>query len=573
MEQTHPGRAALQRWLAARPANFFEADGVLQRALRMHWGDEQFATLRPRLSEFGALCATTIDAAARLNDRIGNHPRLDAWSGIGEHTEAIEFHPSYHIAGRAAYESGVLALQAAPGNLVQQAALFYLLCHNGEMGHACPIACTSGLILALQQRADPAIRARFLPPLLRHRYDELVHGAQFLTEVQGGSDVGANSVQAAPADEEPGAWRISGEKWFCSNINAQQFLMTARPAGAPAGTRGLGLFLVPRTLEDGSINGFRIRRLKNKIGTRSMASAEVDFAGALAYQIGPIEQGFKTVVELVLNTSRHLNALACCGIMARALLEARAYAGARHAFGQPIAQFPLVQETLAIMAAERDAALATSLYLAALTDRVQAGQASERETGAYRLLVNLQKYATALAATELAHRAIEVFGGNGAIEDFSVLPRLYRDAIVLESWEGTHNVLCLQALRDMARYRIHEPALAEMGALLEAVKQPELAGMCEEVRGALARAGVLAERVLALQGPAAEAHARRLADALIAAAQGVCTLRAADWALAHGPADAQLAAAGLFVRRRLCPGYEPIADANYLEVIGRAAGG
>ena len=269
----HPGRAALRSWLDSRPANFFEANQPLQRALRMHWGDERFAALRPRLSAFGETSATTIDEAARVNDRIGNHPRLDAYTGIGEQTEAIEFHPSYYIAGRAAYESGMLAVQAQPGNILFQGALFYLLCHNGEMGHACPIACTAGLILALQQRADPAIRARFLPPLLCDRYDELQHGAQFLTEVQGGSDVGANTLAAAPVAGKPDVWQLSGEKWFCSNINAQQFLVTARPEGAPEGTRGLGLFLVPRTREDGRVNGFRIRRLKNKIGTRTMASA------------------------------------------------------------------------------------------------------------------------------------------------------------------------------------------------------------------------------------------------------------------------------------------------------------
>ncbi|MBS1968514.1 MAG: acyl-CoA dehydrogenase family protein [Chloroflexi bacterium SZAS-1] len=565
----HPGRAALRSWLDSRPANFFEANQPLQRALRMHWGDERFAALRPRLSAFGETSATTIDEAARVNDRIGNHPRLDAYTGIGEQTEAIEFHPSYYIAGRAAYESGMLAVQAQPGNILFQGALFYLLCHNGEMGHACPIACTAGLILALQQRADPAVRARFLPPLLCDRYDELQHGAQFLTEVQGGSDVGANTLAAAPVAGKPDVWQLSGEKWFCSNINAQQFLVMARPEGAPEGTRGLGLFLVPRTREDGRVNGFRIRRLKNKIGTRTMASAEVDFAGALAYQLGPIEAGFKIVVELVLNTSRQLNALACCGLMARALLEARAYASQRQAFGQAINTYPLVRETLADMAVAHAAALASSLHLAALVDRMQTGVASAREQGAYRLLVNLNKYATSIAATATVHQAIELFGGNGAIEDFSVLPRLYRDAIVLESWEGTHNVLCLQALRDMARYRVHEPFLAELEAIVAAIQRPQLGHICTEIASAIAAARALAERVLALEPRAAEAHARRLADALIAVAQAAYLLRDATWA-ADAPTQAL---AELFVRQHLRPGYSPLDDVEYLGLVEQAAAG
>lgn len=566
------GRRRLRAWLDARPGNFFEADHNLQRVLRMHWGEERYETHRAQLAAFGQVCATTIDAAARLNDRIGNHPRLDRYTGIGERAEEVEFHPSYHVAGRAAYESGVLAVQARPGNALLQAALFYLLCYNGEMGHACPIACTAGMILALQRQGAPELRERFLPPLLSQRYDDLQHAAQFLTEVQGGSDVGANVCRATPVPGRPGCWRISGEKWFCSNINAHQFLMTARPDGAPEGTRGLGLFLVPRRREDGTLNDFQIRRLKDKIGTRTMASAEVDFAGALAYQVGPLETGFKTVVELVLNTSRALNAVACCGFMARALLEARGYALHRYAFGRTIAGYPLVQENLALMAAERDAGLASSLYLAALDDQLMAGRATERERAVQRLLVNLNKYATAVAATEVVHRAIEVLGGNGAIEEFSVLPRLYRDAIVLESWEGTHNVLSVQALRDMARYQVHAPFLDDLEAIGAAVAHPALAALRADVLAAVGRARDVAGAVLRMDQRAAQTHARRLADTLIATAQATYLLREADWELAHGEQTTKPAVAELFFNRRLRRGYDPLDDQDYPARIERAAG-
>jgi alkylation response protein AidB-like acyl-CoA dehydrogenase len=569
----HTGRIDLRAWLDAKPDNFFEADANLQRALRVYWNDEQFAAYRPKLGAFGHTCATTIDAAARLNDRIGNHPRLDAYSGIGERTEEVEFHPSYQVAGRAAYESGILAIQARPGNALLQAALFYLLCHNGEMGHACPIACTSGLILALQQKATGEVRARFLGPLLLDGYDELQHAAQFLTEVQGGSDVGANVVRATPEDGRPGVWWISGEKWFCSNINAHQFLMTARPDGAPEGTRGLGLFLVPRLREGGEVNGFRIRRLKNKIGTRTMASAEVDFEGALAYQVGPLDEGFKTMVELVLNTSRFLNAAACCGFMGRALLEARTYAAYRRAFGQPIGRYPLVAENLAIMAAERDAHLASTLYLATLVDKIATRTATERDIATHRLLVNLNKYATSVAATEVIHRAIETLGGNGAIEDFSVLPRLYRDAIVLESWEGTHNVLCVQALRDMARYHLHRAALDDAAEIAGATTSTALAPLRDEVLAAIGRARELAERLLAAGDMVAQAHARRLADMLIATAQAAYLLREADAALASGQPGAKPEIVELFVSRHLRHGYDPIDDPEYVGRIGRIMAG
>jgi alkylation response protein AidB-like acyl-CoA dehydrogenase len=566
-------RVDLHAWQQARPANFFEADRNLQRVLRMRCGEARFAAHRERLAAFGAACATTIDAAARLNDRPHNHPRLDRYTDIGERTEGIEFHPSYHEAGRAAYASGVLAVMAEPGNALLQSALFYLLCHNGEMGHACPIACTAGLILALQHAAAPELRARFLPPLLETDYDRLQHGAQFLTEVQGGSDVGANAVRAAPEPDAPGVWRIHGEKWFCSNINAHQFLLTARPDGAPQGTRGLGLFLVPRTLDDGGVNAFRIRRLKTKIGTRTMASAEVDFEGALAYQVGPLEHGFRTAVELVLNTSRYLNAVACAGFAARALLEARSYADHRHAFGQPIISYPLVQENLALLAAETWAALSSSMRLAALLDRIAAGVASDGERATARLLVNLNKLVTSVAATECVHRAIEVLGGNGAIEDFSVLPRLYRDAIVLESWEGTHNVLSLQALRDMARYGLHTPFLDDVTAALEAVGQPGLASLRDEALAAVQRARELAARLLAADGQAAQGHARRLAETLMATAHVSYLLQEADWELARGEETLKPDIARLFFDRHLCPGYTPLEDGSYLGRVARVAYG
>jgi hypothetical protein len=257
--------------------------------------------------------------------------------------------------------------------------------------------------------------------------------------------------------------------------------------------------------------------------------------------------------------------------MARALLEARAYAAHRRAFGEPIGRYPLVQENLAIMAAERDAGLASSLYLAALIDRIATDAAGERERAVHRLLVNLNKYATSIAASETIHRAIEVLGGNGAIEDFSVLPRLYRDAIVLESWEGTHNVLCVQALRDMARYDVHLAFLDDAAAIVETVASAELLPLRDEVLDAIGRARARAKVLLAADPASAQAHARRLADLLIATAQAAYMLREADWALARGVAGAKKEIVELFVGRRLRRGYDPADDPDYVARVGRIA--
>src|SRR5690554_339751 len=232
--------------------------------------------------------------------------------------------------------------------------------------------------------------------------------------------------------------------------------MSARPDGAQAGTRGLGLFFVPRQLEDGTVNEFIIRRLKDKIGTRSMASGECDFHGARAYHMGASDEGFENMMNLVINTSRLFNAAACMGIARRAYITARTYAEHRHAFGQPIIKYPLVQETLANVKAEVDACTSGMLHLAWLSDQNERGKADDNGQQFLRLALNLNKVRTAKSARWACVEGIEILGGNGAIESFSTLPRLLRDAIVFENWEGTHNTLQMQIMRDMQKYGVHE---------------------------------------------------------------------------------------------------------------------
>ena len=556
------GRADLIAWEQGKPDNFFTSDANLQQVLRYHLGDEGYSEVSARMADFGGAVATQLDALAKQEDGIGNHPRLQRYTGLGERVEQIEFHPNHDAAGRLIWPSGILASQAEPGNTVYQMALLYLLTHNGEAGHACSIACTSGLIRALQQYGDETLKAKYLPPLLDPNYDTMEHGAQFLTEVQGGSDVGANAVVARDAGD--GSWRISGEKWFCSNINAQQFLVMARPEGAASGTRGLGAFVVPRQLDDGTTNGFYIRRLKDKLGTRTLASAELDFRDAVAYPIGPVDAGFKITVELVLNTSRLMNALSCAGVMRRAYIEAHSYACSRQAFGQPIAQYPLVQEVNAEMLSESYASVASSFALAALLDRLETGQGSDDDAAVFRLLVNLNKFITSVRGSEMVHRAIEVFGGNGAIESFSILPRLYRDMVVLESWEGTHNVLCLQVLRDIGRYRLHEPFFRYLDAQLQTVRHPELSEALAITRDAFERLPNMLQRIASGDEMYQQAHARRLSEAMALTAQAVLLLAEAQFELDQGVSTLKPDAVLVFVNRHLKAGYDPLEDGDYL---------
>jgi acyl-CoA dehydrogenase len=515
------GRAALARWEESRPDNYYDATPFLRDLLTEHLGEDGLAAIEPNLRSFGAAVASVVDPAVAAIESRHRTPAVDE-------SQRIVFDPEYADAGRAVWASGVLGAPA-----FEQAALLYLLAHAGEGGHACPVVCTAGLVRALQRHGSAELRDRFLPPLLETDYDRCHRGAQFLTEIQGGSDVGANQVEAVPDGE---AWRISGEKWFCSVADADQFVVTARPHGAADGTRGIGCFLVPRTV-DGAVNGFTIRRLKDKLGTRVLATGEIEFDGAVAYPLGALEDGFRIAAGVVLNTSRWLNALGSTGLMRRAYLEAASFARHRTAFGQPIADFLLVRENLAIMTAEERAALASTFELTALVDRIDAGTADEADVAWHRILVNANKFVTSLAATRACRRGIEALGGNGTIEDFSPLPRLWRDAIVFESWEGTHNVLCQQVLRDLAR-------LDAVDHVLERIGDVDTGDLEERLRASIAAP----ER--------GSLHIRSQLETLVHAVQAASLRRLG--------ADA---VADLHIRRHLTPGYEPERDPEYPELL------
>jgi acyl-CoA dehydrogenase len=520
------GRAALAHWEASRPDNFYDATPFLASALTAHLNEDTLAEIEPRLRAFGATVAGVVEPAVAALEARRDIPTVDDG-------QTVTFAPEYADAGRAVWASGLVGAPA-----FEQAALFYLLAHCGEGGHTCPVACTAGLVRALRRHGSDELRGRFLPPLLEPDYDHCERGAQFLTEIQGGSDVGASRVEAVPGGE---AWRISGEKWFCSVADAEQFLVTARPRGAPDGTAGIGSFLVPRTV-DGSANGFRIRRLKDKLGTRVLATGEIEFEGALAYPLGAVEDGFRIAAGVVLNTSRWLNALGSAALMRRAYLEAAGFARHRVAFGRPIGEFPLVRENLAIMRTEERAALASTLELTALVDRIDAGVADNADVAWHRILVNANKVVTSLAATRMCRRGIEALGGNGTIEDFSPLPRLYRDAIVFESWEGTHNVLCQQVLRDLAR-------LDAVDLVLQRVGDVETGDLAERLRRSVDDPG------------SGSLHIRRHVEALVHAVQAASLRRLGEDAGAE-----------LHVRRHLTPGYEPERDADYGELIDAVLG-
>jgi acyl-CoA dehydrogenase len=523
------GREAMAEWERRQPDNFYESDRHLQHILELYWGADQVRHHIARLSKFGGEAATVVDQAVRRANQTENLPRLERYSAIGERIEEVTHSAEHDLAGEYIYGSGAMSVYAEPGRNLLALALFYLSSYNGEAGHNCPLACTAGVIKTLQQAGSEELKAKYLPRLLDPNYRTRFHGAQFLTEVQGGSDVGANACTAMPFGQAPGVWLINGEKWFCSNVTADLALLTARPTGAPAGTKGLGLFLVPRRLDDGSPNGMHIRRLKDKLGTRSLATAEVDFQDALAYQIGALDRGFHHVMDFVINTSRLYNAAGSAGAARRAYLVARTYAEHRRAFGEPIRNFPLIQDALAEMRAETMALLSGSLYLAQVRDEIELGTADDTAASFFRLAVNLNKYRSSLSATEVIRRGIEVLGGNGTIETFSVLPRLLRDSLIFEAWEGAHNTLLAQVVRDIQRYRVHDAYCSRLARLFASLATP---GSAEIRRQGLQQNETLRsalESLMKQDEQSAGVFFRPLADQMMYLFYAACLAREAEW--------------------------------------------
>jgi len=567
MNRIEEGRSLLRRWEESKPTNFYEDDQHLRRVLAFRVDAARLAPVAPLLHQAGADAAGPVSRASALLDRPEHLPRLEPWNGIGERTEEIVFHPAYHEVGRLVWRSRVLSLLGEPGNVALHTALAYLFAQNGEVPHLCPVACTSGLIKAIQRCGSDWMRREWLPRLLDPDYDRRWHGAQFLTEVQGGSDVGANACVARPVRETPGAWRISGEKWFCSNVHADLYAVSARPEGAPEGTKGIGLFVVPRRLDDGSPNGVFIRRLKQKLGTRTLPTAEVDFQDALGYQLGSLEEGFRVMMGVIINTSRLGVALGSCGIMRRAWVEALHYARAREAFGRRLIEFPAVREQLAEMRALGVAGLSSTLFLAALEDRLALEGTHPEDDPLFRIGVNVNKYICSVDGGLVVHHGIEILGGNGTIEDFSPLPRLYREMPVEESWEGPHNTMMAQILRDALKSKMHDALLGQAEDTLLGVKHPALAATREAATSGLQDGREKLHRLLRRDPEAAALGVRRLVHRMARIFQASLLLEEADQDLTANRPTRLPEIARFFVSRYVEPGYDPAEDPGYGELI------
>ncbi|MEH7400983.1 acyl-CoA dehydrogenase family protein [Gottfriedia acidiceleris] len=429
--------------------NFYKEDRNLQLILGKYFNEDFFTWANKELEEFGELCANEIDQRAIHTDREGQ-PRLIKYDAYGNDISHVWVNEGYKQTVKDTYNRGIVSYIHKPipeigikGNYIYSYAQGYLLSQT-EAGFYCPVTLSMAATFLVEKYADEALKEKYLPHLLSTGETELYEGATFLTERQGGSDVGANVVKAV---KEGDYYRIYGEKYFASNAGQCGITtILARIEGAPSGSKGLSLFLVPWKNDDGTNNGFTIRRLKDKLGVRAVPSGEVEFNGAKAFLIGDPSRGINYMME-ALNLSRICNAVASVGIMRRAYVEAKKYAENRPAFGQILTNFPMIQETLAKLASIQEVQTSAVFNLVTLFDRVVGKEnGTTEEQTLVRLLIAILKMRTADEAIHFSHEAIEMHGGNGYIEDF-VTPRLLRDAQVLTVWEGTANILGLEILR------------------------------------------------------------------------------------------------------------------------------
>ena len=535
--------------------NWFEDDAALAALLDDILPADVHEQAAPKMRAMGALAADTLDALAF--EANANPPELKNWSRQGRRVDHIEQHHSYREIVRHAVESGMIAdfygQRRERWRGASQRVKFVLgyLFSQAEQGFYCPACLTDGTARLVELHGSEEMKRRHLPALTSRRFSEAHLGAMYLTARQGGADVGANSTRAS--QDEDGTWRLHGEKWFCSNCVADVAMVLARPDGAPDGTRGLGLFLVPKVLSDGTPNAFSIRRLKDKLGTKSMPSGEIEFEGAVAYPVGELDSGFKYMTDM-LNMSRLYNAVASLGVIRRALREAATYAADREAFGMTLTDFPLVRSTLVGLAVDLEGSLRMVFEAVRLLDRADEGEATPAELDRLRMLTPLAKLHTARVAVRSASEALEVLGGNGYIEEY-VTPRLVRDAHVLPVWEGTTNILSLDVFRAMRRGS-HTALFADLRERL--TPGDGASADLEGVRVALRQACADMEESLRHIGDAPaelkQLHARPWCERLARVVEAVLLAEAAEGARSRPDGGKRAATVAVeYLRRHIAP--------------------
>jgi alkylation response protein AidB-like acyl-CoA dehydrogenase len=510
--------------------NLYTTDRALRSYLARALPADVMRTVEPELAEMGELSGGyfwELDRRYR-----GTEPRLVQWDPWGNRIDAIEITPVWEAAARVAAEKGVVATayERKHGELsrIHQYALAYLFDGSTEV-YTCPLAMTDGAAKTLLVHGNKELVDRAVTRLTSRDPALAWTSGQWMTERTGGSDVAISETVARKDGEQ---WRLYGTKWFTSATTSQMALTLARPEGNPPGGHGLALFYVELRDDRGRLRNIQVNRLKDKLGTRMVPTAELTLDGTPAIPVVGLNDGIRHIAPM-LNITRTWNAVGACTAMRKGLALARDYAKKRVAFGAPLAQKPLHVDTLAGLQAELEGALLLTFRCVELLGREEARTITEEEAVLLRLLTPIAKATTGKQAVASASEILESFGGAGYIEDTG-LPRILRDAQVLPIWEGTTNVLSLDLLRALVKTGSLAPIEREVSRRVENAKDASLAAAGRVATEAVAHARAWLEKTIAKGQPAVESGARRFALTLGRALELAFLVDHAAWAASKG---------------------------------------
>lgn len=526
-----------------RLGNQYDDDALLQSYLARQLPEELRRSVTEELRELGELSGGYFHEF-QLRDRL-NEPELTQWDAWGRRVDRIEVSPLWREAEALSARRGLVAVayEQKSGALsrIHQFALNYVVQASLDI-YSCPLAMTDGAARTLLSLGNRELVERALPHLTSRDPETFWTSGQWMTERTGGSDVGLTQTVAR---QSPEGWRLYGTKWFTSATTAQMALTLARPEGNGPGGKGLALFYVETRKPDGMLNGIQINRLKDKLGTRKVPTAELTLDGALAVPVAGLTDGIRNM-SWMLNVTRTWNSVASVWMMRRAVALAKDYAARRVQFGAKLSEKPLHLDTLAGLEAEFEGAFLLAFRAAELLGRMETKVATEEDLQLQRLVTPLAKLTTGKQAVGLTSEAVEGFGGAGYVEDTG-LPRMLADAQVLSIWEGTTNVLSLDALRALAKAGTLEVFHADVEVRLAAAKDSGLKPCVKAAQDALEHArgwvtGTLANPV------GLEAGARRFALTLGRTMELALLVEHAQWCLDHGHGPKVMAAARRFTR-------------------------
>ena len=488
-------------------SNQWRGDRALRRLLARRVPADVLAAIEPDLDRMGERAAgELLRLSHESRNQLPEWIPFDAW---GRHVDEIRVNPAWRRCREVAAEDGLIATgyerrQGAYSRL-HQFALVYLFAPSSQV-YTCPLAMSDGAARTLETLAGAELRDAVLPRLVARDPARAWTSGQWMTERTGGSDVGLSETIAK---RTPEGWRLSGVKWFTSAVSSEVALTLARPEGNGPGGKGLALFLVHTRDAQGLPNRLRVLRLKEKLGTKSVPTAELELSDTPAVLVARASDGVRDMASM-LNLTRTWNAVCSAASLRRGIALARDYAHRRVAFGAPLAEKPLHLETLAALAAEQEAALQLAFHAVALLGRDELHDLDEAGQAVLRLLQPVAKLTTARQAVAGASEVLESFGGAGYVEDTG-LPEILRDAQVLSIWEGTTNVLSLEAFRAVARAGALAPFAAEIRARAGAARDAKLAEPLRAARAAADHVEAWWAAAPARGALASEAGARRFA--------------------------------------------------------------